>query len=413
MAIDTPARIAVLGAGPIGLEAALYARYLGYDVDLYELGEVADHVQRWGHVRMFTPFGLNRSTLGLAALRAQHADWQPPADAAFLTGRAYIDQYLAPLAASDLLVDSLHPHTEVLAIARDGWLKSEGAGSEARADSDFQLLVRTSDSSGHTHERIVTAEAILDTTGTFGRHSWLGPSGLPAAGELACEAHIEYGLPDVLGADRPRYAGRSTLLIGDGDSAATSLVALAELASQTSDTWITWITRPREDAADSSPLRPSPGEVGREADAAERQRLCQQATRLAADDANHVTHLSRTTVASLTWHADLDRFSVELAGEHAGPREFDRVIANVGYRGDFRLLDELQVEVCSHSGAPRTLEPGSIVTSEPDFYVLGAKSRGRDGRFLIASGFEQIRQVFAIIGDRADLNLYVSVANLV
>ena len=42
MAIDTPARIAVLGAGPIGLEAALYARFLGYDVDVYERGKVAD-----------------------------------------------------------------------------------------------------------------------------------------------------------------------------------------------------------------------------------------------------------------------------------------------------------------------------------------------------------------------------------
>ncbi|MEC9117285.1 MAG: FAD-dependent oxidoreductase, partial [Planctomycetota bacterium] len=32
MAIDTPATIAILGAGPIGLEAALYARFLGYEV---------------------------------------------------------------------------------------------------------------------------------------------------------------------------------------------------------------------------------------------------------------------------------------------------------------------------------------------------------------------------------------------
>lgn len=412
MAIDTPARIAVLGAGPIGLEAALYARYLGYDVDLYERGEVAAHVRRWGHVRMFTPFGLNRSSLGLAALKAQDAGWQPPADSALLSGRAYIDQYLDPLAQSDLLVDSLHPHTEVLGIAREGWLKSEGAGSEARADSNFQLLVRTRDSGGHTHERIVTAEAIIDTTGTFGRHAWLGPSGLPAPGEIACEAHLEYGLPDVLGADRQRYAGRSTLLIGDGDSAATSLVALAELASQTSDTWITWITRPRENATDSSPLRPSPAEIKLDADAAERQRLSQQAIALAADDANHVTHLPRTTVASLTWHGDLDRFAVELAGDHAGPREFDRVIANVGYRGDVRLLDELQIEICPETGAARTVEPGGITTTEPDFYVLGAKSRGRDGRFLIATGLEQIRQVFAIIGDRADLDLYASVANL-
>ncbi|MEX0711597.1 MAG: NAD-binding protein, partial [Pirellulales bacterium] len=71
MAIDTPARIAVLGAGPIGLEAALYGRYLGYDVDVYERGGVARNLLDWGHVRLFTPFGGNRTALALAALAAQ------------------------------------------------------------------------------------------------------------------------------------------------------------------------------------------------------------------------------------------------------------------------------------------------------------------------------------------------------
>ena len=71
MAIDTPAKLAILGAGPIGLEAALYARFLGYDVAIFDEAEVAANVRRWGHVRMFTPFGMNRSPLGLAALAAQ------------------------------------------------------------------------------------------------------------------------------------------------------------------------------------------------------------------------------------------------------------------------------------------------------------------------------------------------------
>ena len=78
MAIDTPARIAILGAGPIGLEAALYAHYLGYDVDVYERGRVADSVRAWGHVRMFSPLAMNCSLLGLAALKAQDQAWQPP-----------------------------------------------------------------------------------------------------------------------------------------------------------------------------------------------------------------------------------------------------------------------------------------------------------------------------------------------
>ena len=47
-----PARntLAVLGAGPIGLEAASAALDAGLDVHVFERGEVAAHVIAWGHV---------------------------------------------------------------------------------------------------------------------------------------------------------------------------------------------------------------------------------------------------------------------------------------------------------------------------------------------------------------------------
>ncbi len=51
-------RIAVLGAGPIGLESALYARRLGFAVTVYERGQVADAVRRLGHVRPVQPVWL-------------------------------------------------------------------------------------------------------------------------------------------------------------------------------------------------------------------------------------------------------------------------------------------------------------------------------------------------------------------
>ncbi len=52
-----PIRCAVLGAGPVGLEPALYAAVLGMDVTVHERGkEIAASVRDWGHVRMFSPF---------------------------------------------------------------------------------------------------------------------------------------------------------------------------------------------------------------------------------------------------------------------------------------------------------------------------------------------------------------------
>ena len=47
-------RIAIIGAGPIGLEAAAYARRLGHEVTVYERGRVGENVGRWGHVVMFS-----------------------------------------------------------------------------------------------------------------------------------------------------------------------------------------------------------------------------------------------------------------------------------------------------------------------------------------------------------------------
>ena len=62
-------RIAVIGAGPIGLEAALYARALDYDVTVYDRGDVADNVRKWAFVRLFTPWPMDVTKLGRAALR--------------------------------------------------------------------------------------------------------------------------------------------------------------------------------------------------------------------------------------------------------------------------------------------------------------------------------------------------------
>ena len=69
-------KLAILGAGPIGLEAALVAHSAGYDVKIFERGEIADSVRQWGHVRMFSPFKMNASVEGIALLRARGVEVQ-------------------------------------------------------------------------------------------------------------------------------------------------------------------------------------------------------------------------------------------------------------------------------------------------------------------------------------------------
>jgi thioredoxin reductase len=413
MLIDTSSRIAVLGAGPIGLEAALYARFLGYDVAIYERGRVAENLLRFAHVRLFSHFSMNSSPLGLAALEAQHPSWQPPFAGELLTAGELVTSYLEPLAATDLLSGSVHENTTVLAVGRDGLLKGEHIGSPQRGGRPFRLLLR--DAGGW--ERAEEADIVIDATGTYGNPNWLGRGGVPAVGEIAARSGIEYGLPDILGEQRTFYAGRHVAVIGAGYSAATNVINLAELAASERDTRITWITRgrPRED-----------GPVALLADdrLPERHRTAMRANELARSKGRPVSHVPDTMVETV--RAEGDGFALRLSGSSESEIQVDRLIANVGYRPDTSLYSELQVHECYATSGPIKLAaaligssadcldqcspgPQTLMNPEPDFFILGSKSFGRNSKFLLRFGLEQIRDVFTLIVGRAELDLYRTV----
>ena len=118
MSIDTPAIIAIIGAGPVGLEAALYARFLGYDVQVFERGAVAQNLRKLAAEETRLPAGRCCSPLGLRALCAQNPTWEPPALDSLWTPRELVENYLAPLAKSDLLSGHVAEQTRVLDIRR-------------------------------------------------------------------------------------------------------------------------------------------------------------------------------------------------------------------------------------------------------------------------------------------------------
>ena len=88
-------RIAIVGAGPIGLEAAVHARRLGHEVTVYEAGVVGEHFRRYGPVRLFTPFGMNSTEESRERLRSAGVLF--PADEDVLTAEELADRYLLPL----------------------------------------------------------------------------------------------------------------------------------------------------------------------------------------------------------------------------------------------------------------------------------------------------------------------------
>lgn len=426
---DAIPRIAILGAGPIGLEAALYARFLGYEVEIFERGgAVCQNLRDWGHVRLFSPFHMNHTLLGVAAIQAQGTDWQPPAGEVLLTGRELCEQYFQPLADSDLLIDHLRLETEVLSVSRTGLLKGDLVGDEDRGESDFRILVRNSEGGETEHK----ASVVIDTTGTYGQPNWMGQGGGPAIGERAhrdsnqsdsASQAIEYGLPDILGADRDRYAGKRVLVIGGGYSAATSVVALEELASQETGTSTTWVTR--TDSVDP---------IGRiENDQLpQRDQLAEKANQIAQSESSSVRHLPGLMVEQIESLESMS-FRVELSsqdGSEPEVLEVDQIIANVGYRPDGSITKELQIHTCFATDGPMKLAaalsdgdvrdcldqvacgPETLTCPEPNFYILGAKSYGRASNFLLATGFQQIREAFTLIGESEDLDLYRSIQTL-
>ncbi|MFG0334212.1 MAG: NAD(P)-binding domain-containing protein [Maioricimonas sp. JB049] len=403
--MNNQSRLAIIGAGPIGLEAALHATRAGLNVSLFERGQIAENVRRWGHVRLFSPFGMNASELGRAVLREQGHEL--PGDDALLTGAEFADAYLQPLSDLPEIRQILHEEADVFMIGRSGTWKRDLIGDARRSDAPFRLLVRDAAS-----EKTVEADLVFDCSGTFDNHNWLGDGGIPCPGELDYECDIEYSLPDLAGNARAQYAGRHTLLIGSGYSAATNLVALAGIAAESPETRITWLTRRGE----TGPLTPIPDDP-----LTERRRLTTTANALAVQPDGPVKWLAGYSVAALARNDTEDGFSVavrSLSGGSGNPLEVDRIIANVGYRPDRTVYEELQVHECYASQGPIRLaakllgetsadclvqptpDAGLLLHPEPGFFILGSKSYGRNSRFLMQTGLQQIHDVLSLLASR-------------
>ena len=64
-------RLAIIGGGPVGIEFAVRAASSGEFTHVTVLeagGYPCAHVRKWAHVRLFSPWALNASKPGLAAL---------------------------------------------------------------------------------------------------------------------------------------------------------------------------------------------------------------------------------------------------------------------------------------------------------------------------------------------------------
>jgi thioredoxin reductase len=385
--------IAIIGAGPVGLAAAAQTISRGATPIVFEAGpSVGTSVLAWGHVRIFSPWKYNVDAAARDLLDA--AGWIAPEGEDYPTGRELVETYLQPLAGTPQIAPHLRLNARVIAITRLGFDKMKTTGRE---NAPFALTVVTP--AGEQH---VLARAVIDASGTYSVPNPIGASGTPARGEAEAASRIFYGIPDVLGPTRPRYAGRRVIVIGAGHSAFDVLIDLATLAETEPRTETTWVVRrPFADAkygGATNDALPARGALGaRMRGLVEAGVVRQEVLRTSA---------LRTTSEGV-FVADDQR--------ELGP--FDEIIAVTGFRPDLEPLRELRVRLDDILEAPPVLAPlidpnvhscgtvpphgaRELTHPESDFYIAGMKSYGRAPTFLMLTGYEQVRSIVsALVGD--------------
>lgn len=394
-------RLAILGAGPTGLEAALAAAEKGLPFTLYEQADaVAAHVRAWGHVRLFSPWSLDVSPRMRKAL--EEAGHEVPDDGTCPSGDELVEKVFAPLAALPALAPHLRLGARIVSIGRQGLLKHEEISSEERGRRPFRLLIADADG----NERVERADVVLDCTGTYSHPNTAGDGGIPAAGERALAERIVRTIPNV-SSESEEWAGREILLVGGGHSAQTAAVTLAELAAEHPGTRVHWALRRPAPSWSVDPDDPLP----------ERAALTARARDAVDSDASGVEPIWGVVVEELRSRGE--KIIATLRSLDGSTRELavDRVLSLTGYVGDAGLYRQLQVHECYATSGPMNLSAAllaagddaadcldqesrgveTLVNPEPGFFLLGAKSYGRNNTFLMRVGWQQVDEVLSLL----------------
>ena len=412
-------RIAIIGAGPIGLEAALLARRAGFQVAVIEKGRVAENILDWGHVRLFTPFAMNSSEQGREAVAKAFGGVSLPRDDELLTGREFAERYLILLSRVPELAGCIREQCEVLSISRQRFGKTDGIGQRARAADPFQLLLRQTQNIGHD-EFMTTADVVLDCSGTYPHHNWIGAGGQRCPLESYLLEEDDYRIVPITPG---RFANQTTLVIGAGYSAATAVIELAELAKGHPRTKTIWLTRPLPDGSQREmPIKRIANDP-----LLERDRIAQRANELVRHGEPSVRWCRNSQIIGLDRQTE-NEFRITIEQQSSEPTAeqgseslqrtkliVNQLIANVGYRPDRSLYEELHIHECYATQGPIKLaakllgetSPDCLAQTshgcdvlknpEPNFFILGSKSYGRNSNFLLRTGIEQVREAMTLI----------------
>jgi thioredoxin reductase len=384
--------VVVIGAGPLGLAAAAHLLERGLEPLVLEAGDgPASAVREWGHVRLFSPWP---EVTDNAAARLLEASGRAAPESGYPTGAQWADRYLSPLA--EALGGRVRYGARVTGVSRKGRDRLVDA---ERADQPFTVHVAGPEGD----EERLEARAVIDASGTWQQPNPAGADGLPALGERAAAGVIRYQIPDF--AVPGPFAGRHTVVVGAGHSAATAVIALARIAKENPGTRVTWVLRRAVaghalggEAADQLPERGALSVRAKEA--------------VAAGLVSVVTGFRTGRVRQ-----DAAGRAVLAAEDGRELDPADAVVVLTGFRPDLSFLTEMRLDLDPVLQAPVRVAPvidpnihscgtatptraADLAHPEPGLYLVGMKSYGRAPTFLAMTGYEQVRSVAAeLAGD--------------
>ncbi|MCU1636632.1 MAG: flavoprotein [Cryobacterium sp.] len=394
--------VAIIGAGPVGLSAAAHLHERGIRFVIYEAGDaIASSIAVWGHTRLFSPW---RHLVDPAAKRLLRENgWEAPDGDAIPTGTELIADYLAPLGALEAIGSHVRLATKVTAVSREGMDRTRTAG---RASRPFVLRLATP---GGVVD--ATAAAVIDASGTYLTPNSLGSNGLDPLGFERVADLVSHSLPDVLGTERERFAGRHAVVVGAGHSAANTLVNLARLAREEPGTAVTWVIR---NAAAVRVLGSGDDELQARASIGTAVRRLVGSGAISQVDGFEIVGLERDTTSHGNGVSIIGNRGAVLERIHA-----DVIVNATGFRPDLGMLREIRLSLDEIVEAPAALAPlidpnqhscatvpphGIVELAQPerDFFIAGMKSYGRAPTFLLATGYEQVRSIADELAGDAD-----------
>jgi len=396
--MSAPVRsLAIIGGGPVGLAAAAHALERGLTPTVLEAGaEVGHAITQWSHVRLFSPWQYNVDKACGRLLQA--TGWNSPESGQYPTGSEFVERYLVPLHERTALSEHIKTSARVTGISRVGFDKMQTKG---RQSARFEIRYRNGT------EKSLLADAVIDASGSWFSPNPAGANGLPAAGERDLLGRLFYGMPDVRGNLRERFAGKTVAVIGSGHSAIGNLIDLIRLRDEEPDTRVIWILRgdspEKAFGGGANDQLTARGELGSIFEA-------------------YVKSGSLEVVAGFRT-AHIARVGGRLrvgAGSACCGRQVvaDELIVSTGFRPDLSMLRELRIALDDAVEAPPALAPlidpnlhscgtvrphgaRELAHPEPGFYIAGMKSYGRAPTFLMLTGYEQVRSIVAhLAGDR-------------